>query len=134
MANRMSFEACGAGGYPNARPPYATPQTADIAAPGPSSRPGRLDEGLCQALGAVGKFSDAEGFAAALTDAQARARHLATLSLCCSLGNHGYAPASSCASVGCSTVRPEAPPPCRSPTSYRIPPWDSDPLAPDAER
>ncbi|MFD7897156.1 hypothetical protein [Streptomyces sp. NPDC059743] len=47
--------------------------------------------GLCQALGTVGTFSDAEGLAAALPDPQTRARHLAALSLGCSLGDHGDA-------------------------------------------
>ncbi|MFE2032825.1 hypothetical protein ACFXBB_06075 [Streptomyces scopuliridis] len=47
--------------------------------------------GLCQALGIVGTFSDAEGLAAALPDPRTRARHLAALSLGCSLGDHGDA-------------------------------------------
>ncbi|MFE3738889.1 hypothetical protein [Streptomyces sp. NPDC059134] len=43
---------------------------------------------LCQALGTVGMFSVAEGLVAALPAPQARARHLAALSLGCSLGHH----------------------------------------------
>ncbi|MBQ0827878.1 hypothetical protein [Streptomyces tagetis] len=46
---------------------------------------------LCQALGVVGEFGAAEVLVADLPDEQDRARHLAALSLGCSLGGHGDA-------------------------------------------
>ncbi|MEV6122295.1 hypothetical protein AB0M23_17505 [Streptomyces sp. NPDC052077] len=46
---------------------------------------------LCRALGAVGAFADAEALANGTADTGDRARHLAALSLGCSLGGHGNA-------------------------------------------